>query len=179
MNPSNRLLYQEHEIIVNAINLCRDLNLLINNRNDLYVKLAQQLLEFFRKYADGYHHYKEEKILFPLMAKRNEMLDDGILKEVLDQHMDFRDKLQKIEDAIKGNNLLLAQQLFIDYTETLLDHIAIENDEVFQIAESLFSESEAMEINFKYLDCDCQLGESAKKQWSDILIDARTELMDA
>ncbi|MEK6616530.1 MAG: hemerythrin domain-containing protein, partial [Bacteroidota bacterium] len=76
MNKSMKVLFDEHEIIVNAINTTRQAKSLIGKNDAAYEKLITQLIGFFRNYADKYHHFKEEEILFPEMAKRNELLAD-------------------------------------------------------------------------------------------------------
>ena len=53
-------------------------------------EILTDLITFFRNYADKFHHYKEEKLLFPLMCEKNDMLENSIIAEMLDNHQDFR-----------------------------------------------------------------------------------------
>ena len=43
-----------------------------------------------------------------------------------------------------------------------MDHIAVENDELFVLAESLMDEDELETIFFKFKDIDMELGEDGK-----------------
>ncbi len=120
------------------------------------------MIVFFRKYADSYHHHKEEEILFPEMLKKNEMLQFGIIHEMLQNHEDFREMLSDIEEQVAIGNANLAQQKFNVYEKALLEHIAVEDDELFQIAETLLSEDELTTVLYLFEDCDRELGMDEK-----------------
>lgn len=122
----------------------------------------KKFIEFFRNYTDKYHHQKEEEILFPEMSKRNELLEDGVIKEMFENHEDFREMMRNIESEIDNNNVDSAYKLFNEYSEALKDHIAVEDDEVFQMAESLMSDDEMDNIYFRFLDNDRELGDKEK-----------------
>jgi hemerythrin-like domain-containing protein len=117
----------------------------------MYEDTVRQLISFFRSYADKYHHYKEEKILFPEMSKRNELLMDGAIKEMLENHEDFREMIRGIEQFLDEKNYSGARQQLEKYTEALLNHIAVENDEVFLMAESIFTEEELKKISHRFI----------------------------
>ncbi|MCC6837703.1 MAG: hemerythrin domain-containing protein [Bacteroidia bacterium] len=172
MNDPIKVLMNEHEIIVDASNLVKKM-IAVVDRSDLYKRSALQLLSFFRDYADKYHHHKEEEILFPEMVKQNELLASGVLQEMLENHEDFRGQLSEIEELIGQNNCSQAQQRFEDYVDALADHIAVENEEVFEIAFSLFTEDEKEKIYYRFVDIDCELGEKQKNELKDKLAEIR------
>ena len=72
MNKAIQMLFEEHSKIVNAIDSINRIKPMIQSNPNQFYELTTELLHFFRKYADGYHHHKEEIILFPLMNKKNE-----------------------------------------------------------------------------------------------------------
>lgn len=164
MSSSIKMLYDEHEVIVKAIDAAMQARTLIGKDNLTYASTVRQLITFFRNYADRYHHYKEEEILFPEMSKRNELLSNGVIQEMLENHEDFREMIQGIEKALDENNYAEAQLQLEKYSNALLDHIAVENDEVFQAAESLFTEDELEKIGFRFLDSDRGLGDDQKEE---------------
>lgn len=157
-------LFSEHETIISAINISKQANTLIGKNDGLYDKTIRELIKFFRDYADRMHHHKEEEILFPAMADKNEMLGDGVIKEMLENHEDFRSILKNIETNLDNSKYDLARQNLSIYTEALLDHIAVENDEVFQMAESLFNENELDNIYYRFEDYDRESGNSKKQE---------------
>ena len=174
-----KVLFEEHEIIVNAIDTAHHAGSLIGKDEGAYEKIIRQLIDFFRNYADKYHHHKEEEILFPEMSKRNELIADGVIKEMLENHSDFRDMIKNIERCLDEKDYPVAQQKLLQYTEALLDHIAVENDEVFQVAESIFSEEELDKIYFRFEDCDRELGISKKEELRELADTLRKNLLMA
>lgn len=177
MDKSMMVLYDEHTIIINAIDAARQSKELIGKNDELYENTIRKLIFFFRSYADKFHHYKEEIILFPEMNKKNEMLADGVIKEMFDNHEDFRDMIRDIENSLNEKKYPEAQQLLEQYAEALLDHIAVENDEVFQMAESLFSADELDKIFFRFEDCDRELGNQLKSELQENLDGIRKNLL--
>ena len=168
MNKYTAILYEEHAIIMDAIDVARQLGSIIGKDNALYEKSLTELLEFFRRYADGYHHYKEELVLFPEMNKRNSVLEEGIIREMFENHEMFRDLTWKIEKSLQEHEYENAQATLMQYTEQLSDHIAVENDELFLMTDSLFSDTELESIHFRFSDCDRELGEDAKNRLCEI-----------
>jgi hemerythrin-like domain-containing protein len=69
-----------------------------------------------------------------------------------------------IESSVESGKYKDAHTAFEKYAENLLDHIAVEDDEVFQIPETIFDESEMERIYFRFMDCDADLGASEKKK---------------
>ncbi len=163
MNESMKILYDEHTVIINAIDVARNAASLIGKDDAEYEKTIRDLIYFFRTYADEFHHHKEEVILFPEMSKQNELLADGVLKEMLENHEDFREMVRSIEQRLNEKQFHEAQKLLDRYTNALLDHIAAENEELFPMTDSLMSETELQSIYFRFKDCDRELGEQKKE----------------
>jgi hemerythrin-like domain-containing protein len=163
MNKSMKMLFDEHAVIVKAIGIAKQLKTLIGKDNNLYENIVGQLIKFFRSYADKYHHYKEEEILFPEMSRKNTLLSDGVIKEMLENHEDFRAMIRQIESHLQASKYAETQAVLESYGEALLDHIAAENEEVFQTAESVLSYDELEKIGFRFLDCDRDLGDEQKE----------------
>ncbi|MEI8280138.1 MAG: hemerythrin domain-containing protein [Bacteroidota bacterium] len=177
MNNSLKILFDEHEIIVNAIDTAKSASSLIGKDDDLYVNIIRQLITFFKTYADQFHHYKEEVILFPEMSKRNELIAEGVIKEMFENHEDFREMIRNIESHLNVKEFKAAQSLLEKYTEALLDHIAVENDEVFPIAETILDNAELEMIFYRFQDCDRDLGNILKQDQVDISEYLRKQLV--
>ena len=175
MHDSIKILFEEHEIIVNAIDVVKQASVLIGKNDEQYEKIVRELIFFFRNYADKFHHHKEEEILFPEMQKKNELLADGMIKEMLENHEDFREMVSCIEKYLDEKNYLKAQQQLKSYTEALSDHIAVENDEVFQIAETILDANELQKIYFRFEDCDLESGKDKKQQLVESIENIRKE----
>lgn len=159
INPVD-VLYQEHEIIKKVIDEVRNVvNAPLKNASE-YEKTILEAITFFKTYADKYHHLKEEEILFPAMVQKSELLESGVIKEMLDNHEDFRLIISNIEKSLSEKKYAEVKLLILKYTEALLDHIAVENDEVFQMALTLFSDKELEDVYYRFCDSDRELDEA-------------------
>ncbi|MEI2695241.1 MAG: hemerythrin domain-containing protein [Saprospiraceae bacterium] len=166
MNKAIEILTHEHNIIIAALGQVKGLFKELRQGNECYYEIKKSM-EFFRVYADNYHHAKEENVLFPEMIRRREMLEFGVIYEMNQNHEDFREMLSKMEDCLDEAEWELAQKTFEKYAESLLEHIAVENEEVFQIAETIMTEDELLSIYYRFQDCDRELGDAEKQEWED------------
>ncbi len=165
MNKALEVLYNEHAIIKSVIRYREQITALAKNNPVKCKDIIIGLIDFFRNYADKFHHYKEEKLLFPLMCEKNEMLKDSIIEEMLDNHQDFRKLVKLIESAVEMGNCEESSILLLKYTEMLLDHIAVEDDELFQMAETLFDDNELDKMYYDFQDIDRELGLDVKRDF--------------
>jgi hemerythrin-like domain-containing protein len=169
MNRSLEVLYNEHEIIKSVINYREKLTALAKSNPIKYKEILTELISFFRNYADKFHHYKEEKLLFPLMCEKNEILKDNIIEEMLDNHQDFRELVKSVESSLESGNNEESLSILLKYTENLLDHIAVEDDELFQMAETLLDENELDKLYYDFQDIDRELGFDTKSELEKII----------
>jgi hemerythrin-like domain-containing protein len=163
-NPIQTML-EEHEIICNTESIIESLDHYWATYPEEYAEIITTLIAFFREYADGYHHHKEEDVLFPAIKNHPDFVLQEIITEFEQHHDDFRDYTKEIEEAITEGNYEKSYQELNNYLQDLLDHIAAENDELFVLAETLLEEEDLETIFFKFKDIDMELG-----------IDRKTEL---
>ena len=176
MHNTIRSLYDEHEMIVEATEVAKDAAALIGTDDARYASTVKHLMDFFRTYADGYHHHKEEEVLFPLMLESNELLGDGVLKEMLENHADFREMLDAITKDPDAGRLPEVRDGLAQYSEALLDHIAVENDEVFHMAMTLLDDNLLDRIGFQFEDHDRETGAERKEELAEMVRGLRKEL---
>lgn len=176
MHNTIRSLYDEHEMIMEATEVAKEAAALIGKDDARYANTVRDLLNFFKTYADEYHHHKEEEVLFPLMLESNEMLGDGVLKEMLDNHEEFRDMLNAIAQNLEAGRLPQVRDGLAKYCEALLDHMAVENDEVFHMALSLLDDNMLDRIGFQFEDHDRETGAERKEELAERVRGLRKEL---
>lgn len=162
-NPVN-VLMNEHDIIKKIENSLTKLDGLWETDAAKYKATLEKILRFLKEYSDGYHHHKEEEVLFPALEEHPEFILSSIITEMNEHHENFREYTAGIAEALEADNFRKAQDIFKKYLNELLDHIAIENDELFVLAESLFDEEELKTMFFKFKDIDMELGESKKAE---------------
>lgn len=167
MNKAIQLLDDEHTKIKSVLKQCTALyEFSLVNDFVAFDRKVNDLLFFFRNYADRFHHKKEEDILFPEIAKRNELVGEGVITEMLENHEDMRQLLREIENTLNKGDVKAVCTLFNKYEQMLLDHIAVEDDEVFQVAETLLNDGELESIYFKFIDADNEIGIEEKNRLS-------------
>jgi hemerythrin-like domain-containing protein len=160
-NPIQTML-DEHEVICQAEEIIENLDKTWETDADKYKTTVATLITFFREYADGYHHRKEEEVLFPAINDHPDFVLQEIIEEFETHHEDFRDYTKVIEETIEEGDFEKSYKELNNYLQDLLDHIAAENDELFVLAETLMEEDDLETIYFKFKDIDLELGEDRK-----------------
>ncbi|HEX5625468.1 MAG TPA: hemerythrin domain-containing protein [Saprospiraceae bacterium] len=165
MNDHNPIQYlmQEHEVITGTMPLVNRLDRLWETDPAQYEQSIRYLLDFYRAYADRYHHRKEEDILFEALRELPDFTLDEIIDELESHHESFRERIQGIDAALDESRFQEAQGRLSEYLGLLLDHIAIEDDELFVMAENLFKEQDLENMYFRFLDSDAELGMKDKQ----------------
>lgn len=155
-------LYREHEVIIQAINKGKQLEGLWHSDAPEFLNKMKELITFFREYADGYHHRKEEEVLFPAIHDHPEFVLQDILEEFQQHHEDFREYGNEIEEALNDGDYDRGFKIYLRYCSELEDHIGAENDELFVLAENLMSPDQLEKIYFHFQDVDRSNGEERK-----------------
>lgn len=166
MNTHNpmQILRDEHEVICLAENIIKSLDKSWEQDETKYLKNVTDLLKFFREYSDHFHHYKEEDVLFKELKNNPGFMLHEIITELEEHHIGFRESVVEISEALVRREWTAAQNLLNHYINNLLDHIAVENDELFIMAESVFSVEELERMYFKFEDIDNNLNKKKKKE---------------
>ena len=163
------IMYGEHEIIKQAEEIIKNLDSVWETDTQKYVDTVTKLVDFFKEYADGYHHRKEEEVLFPAIKDHPDFVLQEIIDEFEEHHVGFREYAAEIREAISEEDYTHSYKILVRYINELLDHIAAENEELFVLAENLMDENQLETIYFKFMDIDMELGESRKKEYEKII----------
>ena len=129
-----------------------------------YAADMNRLLVFFREYSDGFHHHKEEKVLFPALAAHPDFMQQGLITELEEHHALFRQYVSECAQALENGAWAESHDILRRYINDLLDHIAVEDDELFVMVENIFDERELEKIFFLFSDIDAALGEARKQE---------------
>jgi hemerythrin-like domain-containing protein len=152
-------LYAEHETIERMLDRMRTL-IAADDRSAREDEL-REIVSFFREYADGYHHAKEDDILFPRMRELSPALG-SIIEELADHHVMFREMLRRADVALGVGDWREIERTLGGYADALRDHISIENDELF-VAGEMIDEGEKDRIAFEFVDSDEARGAARKR----------------
>lgn len=162
-NPLN-VMHHEHDVICSTEEVVESLKDLWLTDEAGYKNTVDILIVFFREYADGYHHRKEEDVLFTSMRESLDFTLYEMLDEFEDHHVSFRDYTIEIEEAIKNKEFKKSYDTLYAYLQDMLDHIAAENGELFVTLDSILEDESREIMYFHFKDIDLELGEDRKKE---------------
>ena len=107
---------------------------------------------FFRNFADGCHHGKEEGELFPTMIEHGLPKEGGPIGVMLLEHDEGRAYVRGMREAAEryaqgdpAANFALIENT-LDYVRLLRAHIAKENNVLFPMADDIINEGEQAKL---------------------------------
>ena len=116
----------------------------------------EEVVFLIRNYADGFHHEKEEKILFPALEDKGFSSRQGPVAVMLSEHVQGRNfvkEMEKFIDLYKKNDLQALEQVFVNmtgYVNLLRNHISKENNILFRMADKVLSEDDHKTLLDRY-----------------------------
>jgi hemerythrin-like domain-containing protein len=155
MHPTD-LLSQEHRAIEAKLNLLEHELRAVVSGAPLSRAFFEEALDFFRNFADGCHHAKEENLLFPLLAERGMPANGGPIAVMLAEHDAGRAYLQAVRDnldAAVGGSEDAREQVCANaeaYIELLRHHIYKEDNILFRMAKNLLAPDDVAELERQF-----------------------------
>ncbi|MBU2647291.1 hemerythrin domain-containing protein [bacterium] len=152
MNPIKRLI-SEHETIIDALQvlskICDASATACQIANPAH---ADQLVAFFRLYADAWHHGKEEDQLFPALEQIGISREGGPIGVMLIEHDQGREFVRGMgqslttfkDDSDKGTTDFIRYSR--GFIQLLTQHIDKENKVLFTMAEKHLPKSTLNEL---------------------------------
>ena len=145
---ATEILRTEHHVILQVLDCLAATVKEAERTKKLDVESIRKSIEFFRGFADGCHHGKEEAQLFPILSARNVSCPSGTQPILLAEHEEGRgyvramaedlEKYEKGEAAALQRIATLANR----YIELMTNHIHKEDDCLFPIADDTLSDKE-------------------------------------
>ncbi len=141
-------LIDEHVMILKGLSLFKTARDCIEKTQHPPKVFFQSAVSFFRNYADQYHHYKEEFLMFGFLARKKEGLLDLEIGSLRHQHEIGRQFLAKVEKSINGyamkNEIAITSLLdnLASFSSVLSRHIFREDHLFFPMVEKELSENE-------------------------------------
>jgi hemerythrin-like domain-containing protein len=167
MKPTDTLRH-EHDIILLVLEAAeREANSASPD-----VDKVEQMLDFFRNFADKCHHMKEENQLFVRLAERGMPVEGGPIAVMLSEHemgrQYLRDTTAAITQVRAGNagGVESIQQNLGGYVELLRSHIAKENNILFPMADRFLAPDDQadLEREFERVEAE-EIGEGVHEKY--------------
>lgn len=142
------ILTHEHALILQAIACLSSARDMLERGERPPKDFFVLAMDFLKSFADEFHHFKEEYLMFVLLAEKKDGQLDIDIGALRFQHEKGRKYIKNIEDALEeytGNNeiatTLLLENL-ASYVSLLRRHIFLEDQVFFKLAEKALTEAE-------------------------------------
>jgi hemerythrin-like domain-containing protein len=144
MNTATANLENDHVYILRLIDVMEEITTL----PEVNVDHIETIIDIIRNFADGVHHAKEEKLLFPKMVEKGFSFDQGPVAVMMSDHVSGRKYVKGISDNLilyKSGDAAVLNDLYKNmrgYIDLLRSHISKENNVLFRMADKAFSNEE-------------------------------------
>lgn len=123
---------------------------------------VEQVLEFFEVFADGIHHMKEERILFPALERAGFPRTRGPLAVMFREHERARELLASMKSACDDLDAVpTARSRFVmaalEYADLVANHMGKEDGVLFEIAGRLIRGQDAAALDEEFERFDAGL----------------------
>jgi hemerythrin-like domain-containing protein len=157
---ATKCLREEHQRILRVLE--RFDVVLIEARATMKVSAGtfRPFLEFFRDFADQYHHAKEEDCLFPCLERCASKDDLESMRILLEEHQIGRKRvrimLDDLDDANGGDAFAVDRVLdqAQKFRDLLIGHIGREDHGLFRAADDVVSGDDLTELLGRYDEAD-------------------------
>jgi hemerythrin-like domain-containing protein len=138
-------------------------------------------LDFIRGFADGCHHFKEEKVLFPAMEAHGIPADGGPIGMMLLEHEEGRGYVKSMLAALEDPQTDTAKQALLSnansYLRLLKEHIQKEDEILFRMAEDVISAEEQKELLRAFEEHEAQeMGQGVHEKYLAIAAELEVEV---
>jgi len=148
MNTATKNLENDHVHILRLIDVMEKMVMAISTDT----AHIETVISLIKNYADGYHHSKEENLLFPLLVKKGFSKEQGPVAVMLHEHVEGRNFLKGMKTAVtaykNGDDSALSEiySNMQGYIDLLRAHIGKENNVLFRMADKALSPEEQLDL---------------------------------
>lgn len=155
MHPTE-ILSQEHRAIEVRLNALEAQIRTGESSGPFPREFFEEALDFFRNFADGCHHAKEENLLFPLLKERGVPEHGGPIGVMLAEHDEGRTHLRAIRenlDAATHGSGAAREAVYANaaaYIDLLRRHIYKEDHVLFRVAQMVLHPDDVAELQKQF-----------------------------
>jgi hemerythrin-like domain-containing protein len=151
MKPTDTLKH-EHQVILVVLDAAEREAQGLQEGGALDAGRVADMVDFFRTFADRFHHAKEETHLFARMHDRGMSLESGPLAVMLHEHVEGRRRVTAVADALpaarSGDPAAIASIVthLLGFVQLLRAHIAKEDGVLFPMTDQLLAPQDQEEL---------------------------------
>jgi hemerythrin-like domain-containing protein len=162
MATATQILRHEHEAILKMLEASEQVAQKVERGGEVPPAVLEDLLDFFKTFADQCHHSKEEELLFPLLERKGIPRAGGPVGVMLHEHEEGRALIREMANATeaiqagRADGRIRWAAAARAYAQLLREHIFKENNFLFPMAERLLTpeEQEGLAESFEKLEIE-------------------------
>ena len=157
---ATRALREEHQLILKVLSTFESALCQARESKNVSRAVFEPFIEFFRGFADRCHHGKEEDKLFPCLQHCGLPGDCGPIAVMLEEHQQGRFHVRTMAEGLAAAETGKAVEMdtFLQhgfaFLNLLRDHIAKEDQVLFQIADEIVQGETLSQLTSSYRDVE-------------------------
>jgi len=132
--------------------------------HDIDPETLKKAVGFIKRFADRYHHEKEEKVVFEKAKKKR--IDTSPIDAMEKEHEMTRSRVKEASEHLEKGDLKNAIVSLREWANFIPDHIDRENHSLFPGLDRIFDENEKENLLKEFLRVDQELGSYEEMQES-------------
>ena len=161
------VLRDEHRVILRALRLLDAGTDRLAGGGALPANWWERVIQWFRAFADRNHHAKEERYLFPALAKAGVPAEGGPVAVMLAEHAEGRELIGAMRDEDTAPRVDAARR----YVRLLGDHIDKENGVLFPLAEAVLEPHARQALLREFETVEAEQGREASLDHAEAALD--------
>lgn len=164
------MLMEDHRRILELLTLLHDGAERVSGESRPPSSLFELGIALGKDYVDRFHHYKEEYLLFGVLALKHEGHLDGMIERHRQQHELARDVLASLSQALDGygrgsdQQVVAIRQGILSYVHAMRAHIRSENEVFFPLASAALTDTEAQVLLDQFEKYEATVAPHANEQ---------------
>jgi len=140
-------------------------------------------VQFARTFADTFHHFKEEHVMFVRLAQKKSGAIDGQIEALRQQHERARNHISAISDALEGyaaEGTIKTSEVLENvaaYISLLRNHIHREDHVFYPMVEEALSEDEEEQLQVEFEKAHRRAGENVFENSHKLVVDMGSMLV--
>jgi hemerythrin-like domain-containing protein len=167
METPTQVLRDEHRLILRVLGLLESAAARLSAGGALPAGWWEQTIGWLREFADHNHHAKEERYLFPALAKAGVPVQGGPVGVMLAEHEQGRALMRAMDTGDLRSRTDAARR----YIELLREHIDKENGVLFPLTDAVLDEPIRRALGREFETVEAEQGRAASIDHAEAAVD--------
>jgi hemerythrin-like domain-containing protein len=170
-----QILVEEHRVILRGLDLLTTgAEKIVRNQNPPRA-FFEKAVSFTLNFTNKFHHYKEEIVMFGLLAQKHEGAFDAEIERLRDQHHSLHNYMNEISKSLDPYSKSIQSEVrrlhrnLSDYIETLRRHINAENAIFYPLVAKTLTENEMQWLGKEFEKYAAKEGPGAMKEYESLI----------